>query len=285
LLPAGVPRAADAPAPPAPFAVPGARAIASPAGTSGSAAAGADERHLLQLGAGDSVNVQVYGQPDMDTTVYVGDDGTISVPLAGSVQVGGLTPVEAQKRVEQALRQGQFLLDPHVTISVTQSRSQRVSVLGEIKDPGRYPIEPNTTVFDLLAQAGGVTAFSSDIIYILRPDASGKVNRYPINLKGFSDQKNALPTQTLQAGDSVYVPRAEQFYIYGEVAAPNMYRIEPGMTVIQAIARAGGITPRGSEHRIEIKRSGKDGKYVITHAKPGDLVQSDDVIRVKESIF
>jgi polysaccharide export outer membrane protein len=81
------------------------------------------------------------------------------------------------------------------------------------------------------------------------------------------------------------VPHADQYYIYGEVKAPNMYRLEPKMTVIQAIAQAGGITPRGSDRRIEIKRPGKDGKYTIVHAKADDLVAPDDVIRVKESIF
>jgi polysaccharide export outer membrane protein len=64
-----------------------------------------------------------------------------------------------------------------------------------------------------------------------------------------------------------------------------MYRLEPGMTVIQAVARAGGITVRGSDRRIEIKRPAKDGKYEIIHAKPDDVIAADDVIRVKESIF
>jgi polysaccharide export outer membrane protein len=245
----------------------------------------AGDRRVVQLGPGDSVNIEVYGQPDMTSTVYVADNGTISVPLAGAVQVLGLSPVEAGARVEKALREGQFLVDPHVTLTVTQSRSQRVSVLGEVRTPGRYAIEPNTSVLDLLAQAGGITETGAYTIYILRADAGGKEVRYPINLKGLSDRKDALPTQILQAGDSVYVPRAEQFYIYGEVAAPSEYRIEPGMTVIQAIARAGGITPRGSERRVDIKRPGKDGQYEIIHAKPGDLVLADDVIRVKESIF
>jgi len=81
------------------------------------------------------------------------------------------------------------------------------------------------------------------------------------------------------------VPRAEHFSIEGEVASPGRYRIEPGMTVMQAIARAGGITERGSERRIQLKRVGKPGQYQTVHAKPGDPVQPDDIIRVKESIF
>jgi len=104
-------------------------------------------------------------------------------------------------------------------------------------------------------------------------------------LKGLVDTKNAIPTQGLHGGDSIFIPHAEQFYIYGEVMAPNKYRVEPGMTVIEAIARAGGVTARGSEHRVDIKRLGANGGYVTVKAKLNDVVKPDDVIHVKESIF
>ena len=240
--------------------------------------------HIIQLGPGDSVSIQVYGQPDMATTVYVSDDGTIPVPLAGPVQIAGLSPSEASKRIEKALKDGMFLVDPHVTLTVTVSRSQRVSVLGQVGKPGLYPIESNTTIFDLLAMAGGALDTSSEEIFLLRTDASGTLQRYPINLKGLDSSKNAIPDQALRGGDSILVPKAEQFYIYGEVTSPNKYRVEPDMTVIQAIARAGGVTPRGSERRVDIKRL-VDGKYVNVKAKLNDAVKADDVIHVKESIF
>ena len=250
-----------------------------------SPAPAAELRHLMQLGPGDSVSIQVYGQPDMSSTVYVADDGTISVPLVGRVHVSELSPVEASTKVEQALTRGQFLVDPHVTMTIVQSRSQRVTVLGEVRNPGRYTVDPNSSIMDLLAQAGGLTDKGADTAFILRTDDKGAVNRIPLDLKGLSSGKGGISTVNLQGGDSVMVPRAEQYYIYGEVTAPNMYRLEPGMTVIQAVARAGGITVRGSDRRIEIKRPANDGKYVIIHAKPDDVIAADDVIRVKESIF
>lgn len=240
---------------------------------------------LLQLGPGDSVSIQVYGQPDLSTTVYVGDDGTVSVPLAGNVQVTGLSPAQASSRIEAALKSGKFLVDPHVTLTVTQTRSQRVSVLGQVGTPGRYAVESNTTIFDLLAQAGGITATGSDIIYIIRLDKDGKEVRFPVDLKGLANGNGTIHSMSLQGGDSVFVPKAEQFSIYGEVATPGRYRIEPGMTVIEAIARAGGITLRGSQRRIEIKRKQANGDYTTVKVKLGDLVQPDDVVQVKESIF
>lgn len=239
---------------------------------------------IIQIGPGDSVSIQVYGQPDMSTVVYVSDDGAIPVPLAGPVQIGGLSPAEAAKRIEKALKNGNFLVDPHVTLTVTVSRSQRVSVLGQVGHPGQYPIEANTTIFDLLALAGGALDTGSEDIFLLRADASGTLQRYPINLKGLEKAKGVIPGQTLRGGDSILVPKADQFYIYGEVTTPNKYRVEPDMTVIQAIARAGGVTPRGSERRVDIKRL-VEGKYVTLKAKLNDPVKADDVIHVKESIF
>jgi polysaccharide biosynthesis/export protein len=240
---------------------------------------------LLQLGPGDTVNIQVYGQPDMSSTVYVADDGSLSVPLAGAVPVAGLSPAQASAKIEAALRDRKILVDPHVTLTVTQTRSQRVSVLGQVGTPGRYPIESNTSILDLLAQAGGVSATGSDIVYVIRQGADGKEIRYPVDLKGLTSGSGAVPVIALKGGDSVFVPKAEQFSIYGEVTTPGRYRVEPNMTVIEAIAKAGGITLRGSSRRVEIKRKLPNGNYSNVKAKFGDLVQPDDVIQVKESIF
>jgi polysaccharide export outer membrane protein len=240
---------------------------------------------LLQLGPGDSVAIEVYGQTDMGGTVYVSDDGTIPVALAGPVQVAGLSPSQASARIEKALRDGKFLVDPHVTLTVTQSRSQRVSVVGDVGKPGRYAIESNTSIFDLLAEAGGVTEVAGDTVDILRPGADGNITRIQVSLKSLSGGGNALSTPSLKGGDTVFVPRAPQFYIYGEVATPGKFKVEVGMTVVQAIARAGGLTQRGSASRVVVKRTKTDGTYETTKARLSDLVQADDVIRVKESIF
>jgi polysaccharide export outer membrane protein len=243
----------------------------------------ADQQHLSLLSAGDSVSVQVFGQPE-SPNVYVGDDGTISVPLVGHIQVAGTSPTEAAVRVAKALKDGGYFVDPRVTI-VTQPRSQVVTVLGEVGSSGRFPITPGTTILDLLAQAGGLKATASDVGYVQRRDDSGHIQRYPVKLNGLTEIKDTLPTSTLLGGDTLVVPPAEHYYVTGEITTPGKYYIEPGMTVMQAIVRAGGITERGSEHRIELKRLEKDGQYKVIHARPGDPIQADDVIRVKESIF
>lgn len=238
-----------------------------------------------QLGPGDTVAIRVFGQSDMDGNIYVADDGTISLPLVGAILVAGLSPAQVSLRIEKALKDGAYLVNPHVTVTLVASVNQLVAVLGEVRTPGRYQVGANTTIFQLLAQAGGVTATSADVIFLIRTDASGNQSRIPINLKGYSDASSVLPNQKFKGGDSIFVPRADQFYIYGEVTQPNEYRLEPGMTVIQAIARAGGLTLRGSDRRVDIKRKGPDGRDVTARAKQSDPVLPGDVIQVKESIF
>jgi len=235
------------------------------------------------LGPGDALSIQVVGQPEV-TNAFVGDDGTINVPLVGNVQVAGLLPVDAGTRIAKALKDGGYFVDPHVVIS-TQPRSQVVTVTGEVHAPGRFPVNPATTIFDLLAQAGGLKDTASNVGYVLRKDDDGHINRYPVKLSELAEIRDYLPTSTLLGGDSLVVPPAGTCYVTGEVTTPGKYTVEPGMTVMQAIVHAGGITARGSEHRIEVKRLGKNGQYQVVHVKPGDPVQADDVIHVKESIF
>src|ERR1700688_3117416 len=112
---------------------------------------------LMPLGPQDAVTLHIDEDPTLGGPATVADDGTVRVPLVGSVQVGGLSPDAAARRAEQALKDGRFFVNPHVTITVTTSLSQRVSVLGEVKTPGRYPVDARTSLVDLIAQAGGFT--------------------------------------------------------------------------------------------------------------------------------
>jgi polysaccharide biosynthesis/export protein len=243
-----------------------------------------EQQRTGMLGVGDWVTIEIQGQRD-STSSYVNADGTITVPLAGNVPVAGISPVQAAARVAKALMDGGYFIDPHVTVRVTQPLSQLVSVLGEVETPGRFPITARTTIVDLLAQAGGMKETASDMGYLLRSDDTGHTVNYPIKLNMANGSKEAPPTWVLQGGDSLVVPRADHFSVIGEVTTPGRYPLEPGMTVIQAIARAGGITERGSERRIQVKRADKPGHYQTLSAKAGDPVMADDIIRVKESLF
>ena len=245
----------------------------------------AQPQRLEVLGPGDTVTVQVFGEPE-STPIYVAEDGTINAPYVGKVPVGGISPVEAANRLASALKNGGYFRDPHVTVMVTQSRSQLVSIIGEISGPGRYPITPRTSLIELLAQAGGLKEDASDIGYVVRTDEYGQTSRHPVNLNVEKESASAPSNFALLGGDSLIVPRAERFSIEGEVASPGSYKVEPGMTILQAIARAGGVNERGSERRVRVKRVDKpSGKVQTLSVKLNDAVKADDIIVVKESIF
>jgi polysaccharide export outer membrane protein len=249
------------------------------------AAAPASARPLLQLGVGDVLNVQVYGRPELTTTTYIADDGSITMPLAGPVPISGLSPTAAAQAVAAAYRKAQLLRDPQITILLVQSRSQQVSVLGEVRTPGRFPVDSTMSLLDLLAAAGGTTEASADTVFVIRPGEAGTLERHPVSLRGLQDGRQSLQFLVLRGGDTVFVPPVEQFYIYGEVQAPNMYRLEPEMTVLQAISRSGGLTELATTRRIEVKRRAADGTVVEGKVTLADRVQADDVIYVREGRF
>lgn len=240
---------------------------------------------LLVLGPGDAVSLSVYGRPELSLTSYVADDGTLQVPLAGPVQVRGLSPAAGGRRIAEAFEKRQLLVDPQVTLFLVESRSQQVSVLGAVRAPGRYGVVSSSTIIDVLALAGGIAEEGGTQVIVVRADADGAIQRYPLDLAGLGGRGSALPSLTMQGGDSVFVPVAAQFSIYGEIATPNLYRLTPGMTVVEAISLSGGVTPRGSRNRVEIRRRMPDGGYRTTAASLEDRVEPDDVIRIKERLF
>ena len=245
----------------------------------------AQSEPLHMLGVGDLVAVQVFARPELSISAYVSDNGSLILPLVGAVKVAGLSPDDAATRIAEALRKGQFVLRPQVNITLQQSHSQQVSVLGQVHTPGRYSLESKTSVFDLLAQAGGLSADAADTGYLLRKDKSGVAQRLPIDLNNLAGNSQGPNDYRLKSGDSLFVPKSAQFYIYGEVRAPNRYKLERGMTLMQALTLGGGVTDRGSERRVEIRRSTGRGKFNLIDAHATDLIQADDVIRVKQRLF
>lgn len=238
----------------------------------------------VPLGPGDVLKISVYGNPDLSLETRVSETGEISFPLIGNVQVGGLTPAAAEARIGSLLQSGGFLRKPQVNILVTQFQAQMVSVLGEVNRPGRYPIEGKRTLTDMLALAGGANEDGADTIDLIRT-RDGKTTKVVVNLVDMVQGGAIDQNYELRGGDLIYVQRAPVFYIYGEVQKPGSYRLEPGMTVIQALSRGGGLTQRGTERNVRIKRQLPDGKLETFKARHDDPVQANDVVYIRESLF
>ncbi len=242
-----------------------------------------------RVGSGDLVRVTVFGQPDLSAEVGVNDKGMLTLPLIGALDVNGMTTSEISARVADALRQGQYLLKPEVSVEVVQLRSQMVSVLGEVSRPGRYPIPGHLSVLELLATAGGLTVQADQTVTLLRrksnPGTTESDTRIPIQLGETSTTERGPLDVELTNGDVVYVNKKKLFYIHGEVNRPGGYPMEQDMNVMRAISLGGGMTQRASQRRIYINRETPDHSVQEMKAKLTDPVQPGDVVYVNESLF
>jgi len=226
-----------------------------------------------KLGPGDTVHITVFQQADLTSDARISERGTVAMPLIGEVKIADLSQTDAAKLIASELKKGKYLNNPQVTVALTTLRSRQVSVLGQVARPGRYALDDTSSqLADVIAAAGGIGTSGSETVTVLRDGQEHKVNVLdkPFQLKG---------------GDTVNVDRAAVFYIYGEVTRSGAYRLEPNMTVMQAIAAGGGITPRGSDRRLKLRRADAKGKLVETDTRVQDRVRADDVIIVKESLF
>jgi len=236
------------------------------------------------LGTGDLLHITVYGNPDLTTDTRVTAAGTISFPLVGDVRVGGLSVPLAEHRLAGLLDDAKFIKRPQVNIVVMQFASQQVSVLGDVQKPGRYPLDRPSTLTDLLALAGGIGPNGADQITLISY-RNGKLIRQEYDLHNMFRKSGATPDVGVAAGDIIYVPRAPVFYIYGEVQHPGAFRLEHDMIVAQALATGGGLTARGTERGLRIKRRNTRGILETISAEATTPLLADDVLEVQESLF
>lgn len=248
-------------------------------------AASALDGHYV-LGEGDVVKITVHNQPDLATETQVGSDGSISFPLLGAVPVGGLSFGEAERRIGERLVKGGYLREATVTLLLTQFRSRRLSVLGEVNQPGRLALDGAATLADALALAGGVAPGGGDKVVLLRtaPDGSQSRSEYRIStLLGRSAA--GQPPVPVGGGDVVFVPRAEQFYVHGEVQKPGVFRLDRPTSVMQALSMSGGFSPRANTRHFIVYRRDADGQVRERELAPTDAIVDEDVLFIRESWF
>jgi polysaccharide export outer membrane protein len=238
-----------------------------------------------KLGPGDSIKVQVYQNPELSVEARVSESGVVNYPLIGAINLGGLSITEAETKIAAALKQRDILKAPQVNINVTTVRGNQVAVLGQVQKPGRFPLETtNVRVSDMLAVAGGVAPTGDDVL-VVSGTRGGQPFRKTVDIPALFAGTRPADDIVLAPGDTVFVGKAPMFYIYGEAQRPGPYRVERGMTVMQAIAQGGGVTARGSQDRLRLHRKGADGTVVQMTPRLTDPIQPEDVLFVRESLF
>jgi len=238
------------------------------------------------LGAGDQIKITVYQNPDLSMDTRITEGGSISFPLLGTVRLSGLTVPEAEAKIAKGLKDGNFLRQPQVSILLTGAAANQVSVLGLVNKPGRYAlIAGSTKLSEVLALAGGVAAGAGSDTVVISGQRDGKTFRKEIDFPKVFASADPEADFELRNGDAIYVDRAPQIYIYGEVQRPGSMILLRDMTVLQALAASGGLTLRGTERGIRVSRRGPDGNFFIVKPTMNDKLQPNDVVYIKESLF
>uniref|UniRef100_A0A7C3UYR4 Polysaccharide export protein n=1 Tax=Desulfobacca acetoxidans TaxID=60893 RepID=A0A7C3UYR4_9BACT len=252
-----------------------------------------------RLGPEDEIEIRVWNHDDLTRKVRVGLNGTISFPFIGEIKAQGMTVLDLQRELERRLGP-QYIIDPHVSITVAEYKSQKFFVVGNVAKPGTYPLTKPIRVVEAISLAGGMESGAgkggtgSAIAVIVRakpgikrdqpslPDQTPAGDKVTVSLSAAmaGDPRHNVE---IKNGDTIYVP-ALFYYVQGQVKNAGRYPYEENMTVLMAVTTAGGFTDKAAPKRTYITRE-KNGTKEQLKVKLEDPIQPGDVVTVPESWF
>lgn len=257
---------------------------------------GQEKVYEYTIGPKDLLTISVFEVPELNTTLRVSEDGAITLPLLGTVEVGGLTRAQAETKLATLLEKS-YLKNAEVTIFIKEYQSQRVSVIGAVQKPGNYELIGKQTILQLISLAGGLTGAAADRIIVIRQYRDGKSASLTIDLNDLMVKGESKLNIPLQAGDIVNIPeeRTIDVYVFGQVKEPGNIKVKSSakVTILKVIAQAGGFTERARKGAVLVTRTvkGKETKIKVNVKKIIRGKQSDfeilpgDVVFVPESIL
>jgi len=250
-----------------------------------------------EIGRQDLLDIKVFDIDELNQTVRVADDGSITMPLLGRIVAAGRTKSELQALIAELLEDG-FVRDPQVTVFVREYESKKVAVTGAVRKPGSYEMLGRKTILEMLSQAGGLDGDLGKEIVIFRRHGSQPTRRIPVDLERLVYSADPALNLAIEPGDIIYVPTVEKVRIFvsGAVRNPDLYEVprEEPVTVLKAVTLAGGTTDRAAEKRVQVIRTNADGQRVtievnlkrVKRGKAEDpILQKDDLVLVPESFF
>lgn len=243
-----------------------------------------------KIGSKDLLEIKVYELPELNQTVRVAEDGTVSLAVIGKVQASGLTAQELEKKLAAILDE-KYTKNAHVTVIIREH--QKIAVIGAVGRPGLYEMAGQTSLLQILSEAGGLTTQAGKEIHILRQNDAGQKERIVLNVDELMKKSNDTNLM-LQPKDEIIVPFDQQLtvYVYGEVRNPGAIQFMESkkITLLQAVAQAGGLTEWANAVQVLVKRkdakTGKDLNYwynlkkIINGSKPDVYLQDGDVVVV-----
>jgi len=265
----------------------------SPAGTAQTAPTAQDVNPpKITIGPGDQVDVEVFDTPELSSSSRVSQTGEVNLTVLGNIQVAGLTPNQAARKIESELKSRGILIDPHVTVSIAEYASQGATLTGEVHTPGVYPTLGSRRLLDMIALASGVTATAGRVATIIHrddPQHPHDVILVPSN-NGLSAQENPV----IMPGDTVVIGRAGIIYILGDVGKAGGYLVDNNerLSLLQTLSLAGGWTRTSAQSKVILIRKVPEGREEIrldlahiVRGRQADIkVSNGDILFVPSSI-
>ncbi len=254
------------------------------------------------LGPQDQISIQAVGVQEFGDRPYRIDvDGFIRLPLIGRLKAAGLTVQQLEAQLSERL--GQFVLSPDVSVSIVEFRSQPVSVIGAVRNPGIYQLQGSKTLIEILSLAGGLAPEAGYTVKITRrvehgkiplanaaPDPSGAFYIAEVALPQIMDGARPAENIVILADDVVSVPRAKMVYVVGQVARAGGFALQDRDTLsaLKALSLAGGLGPSAAPQNARILRpapAGGNRAEIAVNLKKILASQSSDVPLQSEDIL
>ena len=242
------------------------------------------------ISGNDILEITVYDESELSTTVRVAQDGTISYPLLGNVEVAGFSVRSLEEKITKLLAED-YLVNPQVKVFVRQYAN--ISILGEVRSPGSYQMRERLTLTEAIALTGGFnTGADTSAVKIIRTIEEKKQT---LDIDFDRILERSLPDEELRANDVIIVEPLGTFSIIGQIARPGVYSLKKGLTIVEVIGLAGGFTPIAAQNATKIFR--EEGNRKVTIAVPvanimaspdkgrNVLIKDKDTIVVPESFF
>jgi polysaccharide biosynthesis/export protein len=246
--------------------------------------------YALQIAPGDLLDLDVFDTPELSAKLRVDEHGSVTLPVAGTLSVRGLTAEQAGQAIEARFRVTDVLKDPHVSVTVLEYATQGVTILGEVRNPGVYPLLGAHGLLDLISAAGGqTTSAGKDVTVTHRDDPD-----HPIIARIDSKPGSPAPSNVdIRPGDTIMVAHAGIVYVVGAVGKPGGFLIENNdrLTVLQAIALAQGTIRTASLNHAKLIRK-TDGvrqelpvplKKILANKAEDQLLADGDILFIPSS--
>ena len=251
-----------------------------------------------RIGSKDLLEIKVVELPELNLAVRVSEDGSITLPLIGRVELGGMTKDAAERKIAALLAE-KYVNNPQVSVFIKEYQSNRVGLIGAVKTPGMYEMIGSMNLLELISKAGGFTDNTGNDLYVAREGKDGIQVKLTINLDDLIINGNQNLNIPLQPRDivTVSVDKIIQVYVWGEVKNPGALsvKLSKKITLMQAIAQAGGTTATAKKSAVVIKRKDeKTGKEIQIKANLNDIIKGKapdpplkegDVVYVPESFW